>query len=981
MRLRTFLVLTALTASAVSLILSLQPRAWPVAPPPPPAADFVLQPDVPVERTLRGGESQTFEITLEGGHFIEVVVEQKGIDVSVSLNDPAGQTLLTVDSPVESRGREVVFAVAADWGIHRLRVIPVDPFAPFGIFQIWVRRPWPASPEDVTRARASWLFSEGENLRRREAYPKAEEKYRQALPLWRKAGDHQGELNTLYRLGWVATDPGDALAALEQALTGFRALGNREREASTLNRIGTQLVKRNDFERARSVFSSALAIFRSLGDRHGEATALVQIANLDRWQGNFQAALAGAQRAMVLRRFGGSAQEQVEALTQLGHIYNSLGEPEQARGVFEEALRLHKTSPNVTGESSLLAGYARALENLERFPEAIAFYRDALRLQRDSGLLDHQAPTLMGLGNSQDGAGEPEEARRSYEEALRIYRELKDQNGIAGSLACLGRLASVSGEPARGLVLLEESLRLYRAVGNPRGEASSLFAMAEAEETLGNLTAALGSIEKSIDLVEAQRSGVSGALRASYFATRQRYYELAIRLLMRLHRERPGEGFDVLAFETGERTRARSLLDILIETPDDPRLAAGPAGREQALRREDNLPGAAAHRRPRPLGLAEVQKLLDPDTLLLAYSLGDRASYLWMVSDRSITSYELPGREEIEPLARETVRLLAQSGGATKRRRAERAVRDLGAMLLGPVAGELGSQRLVVVADGALQIVPFNALVVPGSPAVPLIVSHEISRLPSPSVLAALRLQAQRRTPATELIAVFADGVFSKDDPRLNGKQTRAASRDHGIPGFERLPYTRREAEAILALVPPDRAFSAMGFEATREAALDPKLASFQILHFATHGWLDERLPALSGLALTQFDREGRARDGFLRAHEISSLRLAADLVVLSACETALGKDVRGEGLMSLTRAFMNAGVPRVVVSLWKVNDEATAHLMVLFYKALKDGLPPAAALRQAQIAMSRDPVWSAPAHWAGFVLQGDWRMSPVPFQ
>jgi CHAT domain-containing protein len=190
-----------------------------------------------------------------------------------------------------------------------------------------------------------------------------------------------------------------------------------------------------------------------------------------------------------------------------------------------------------------------------------------------------------------------------------------------------------------------------------------------------------------------------------------------------------------------------------------------------------------------------------------------------------------------------------------------------------------------------------------------------------------------------------------------------------------RLPFSWREAEVITALMPADRAFMATGFEATREAATSKRLGEYRIVHFATHGVLNARRPELSGVVLSLVDRAGRSQDGFLRLHDVYNLKLAADLVVLSGCQTALGRDLRGEGVIGLTRGFMYAGVRTVVASLWQVDDESTAALMQRFYRAMfKEGRRPAEALRTAQLEMARHPRWSAPFYWAGFAIQGEWR-------
>ena len=261
----------------------------------------------------------------------------------------------------------------------------------------------------------------------------------------------------------------------------------------------------------------------------------------------------------------------------------------------------------------------------------------------------------------------------------------------------------------------------------------------------------------------------------------------------------------------------------------------------------------------------------------------------------------------------------------------------------------------------------------------------------------ALGRETAERKPAPKAIAVFADPVFAKNDPRVKPSalalansrpaQTSAvesriiehtpekAASEPGALRIARLPFTRQEAERIAAFAPRGELRQSLDFAASRAAATSGELSQYRFVHFATHGILDAERPELSALVLSLVDERGQTQDGFLRAHEIYNLNLPAELVVLSACETGLGKQVKGEGLVGLTRGFMYAGAPRVVVSLWNVNDQATSELMARFYrKMLKGNQRPAAALRMAQVDMWRQRQWRAPYYWATFVLQGEWK-------
>jgi CHAT domain-containing protein len=279
----------------------------------------------------------------------------------------------------------------------------------------------------------------------------------------------------------------------------------------------------------------------------------------------------------------------------------------------------------------------------------------------------------------------------------------------------------------------------------------------------------------------------------------------------------------------------------------------------------------------------------------------------------------------------------------------------------------------------------------------PLIVNHEVVSLPSASALAIQRAELAGRQLAPKMLAVIADPVFDRTDARFTTPATEMApaqpvgfndarSIEHlagksadnsGVTRFviPRLPFTRQEATRLLALTPKNSSFRAIDFQASRTTVLTGDLSQYRYVHFATHGLLDSERPGLSSLVLSMVDAQGKAQDGFLRANEIYNLKLPAELVVLSACQTGLGKEVKGEGLVGLTRGFMYAGAARVVVSLWSVNDKATADLMTKFYqKMLKQGQRPAAALRSAQVEMWKQKQWQSPYYWAAFTMQGEWR-------
>ncbi|MEK7723930.1 MAG: CHAT domain-containing protein, partial [Acidobacteriota bacterium] len=566
-------------------------------------------------------------------------------------------------------------------------------------------------------------------------------------------------------------------------------------------------------------------------------------------------------------------------------------------------------------------------------------------------------------------------------------------------------------------------------LGTQSGEVRALYGIARINYIRGNLDESLAKLETAINLIENIRARIASTeLRTSYLSNYQQLYKFYIDLLMQINKNKPSQGFDARALQASERARARGLLDILNEARADIRQGIEPSllERERKLQQQLNAKDAERKRaktppqiekieqeirkltadfqllqaeikqksprysaltQPQPIGLKEIQAMLDADTLLLEYSLGETNSYLWLVSNNSLKTFILPKQETIENQAR---LFYASVKNPDNELKTNKIVADLSKILLEPIAAELGNNRLLIVADGALSYIPFAALSAPHSRLStsdsPLITTNEIVYMPSASALSALRNESTGRNSATKAIAVLADPVFDATDTRVNSTTAqvqnstlKTAQRDAGYDSSQplpRLPKTRAEATTILELAANMEKKIAIDFEANRATVTNPEMSNYRIIHFATHGLLNSQHPEFSGIVLSMVNEKGQPQDGFLRLNEVYNLKFPADLVVLSACQTALGKDIKGEGLVGLTRGFMYAGAQRVVASLWMVDDRATAELMKSFYQNMlgEKKLRPAAALREAQIAMWKSKRFSAPYYWSAFTLQGEWK-------
>jgi CHAT domain-containing protein/predicted negative regulator of RcsB-dependent stress response len=1075
-----------------------------------------LQPGKPVERDLSGGRSHFYEIRVISGQYLRITLSQRGIDAMVALFMPDGKKIGEVDGERAAVGLETISAIAEAAGAYRIEARSTEKTAKAGRYEIKVEELRVATAEDKYRVAAEALSREAGKLKNGtlEEKRKSIEKYQEALDLHHRVNDRREEAETLRNIGDIHYLLGDAKKALEtfnialpisrttgdrrqeaemlasvgtahlalgetqkaldkynEGLAIFQAIDDRKNVATTLYGLGTVYYSFGDLQKALEKFTEALPIMRAVGDRSMEAITIGQIGLIHYSSGDLQMALDKYREAMPIRRELGDRSGEANMLHAIGLCYWRLGEIQKALGHYNEALPIKRALGDRRQEANILVNIGSSYRSIGEEQKALDKYSEALSIFQAVGDRSGEASTLSNIGEVYLLQGETRKALEKYSEALPIVRRVGDRRGEAAALSGIGEVYLSLGETQKALDNFNEALPLRRAVGDRNGEAITLLGIGRVERKRDNLTQAHQTIEQAIDIVESVRAGIYAQdLRTSYFASRREYYESYIDILMDRHKQNLAAGFDATAFAVSERSRARSLLELLMESRADIRQGVDGSllERERSLRRLINTKSAAQSNllnrnhtpaqaeaaakeiasitteyeelrakirarspryadltQPQPLSLAEIQQqVLDPDTLLLEYLLGDNASYLFVVGRTSITSHQLPKRSEIEAAARSLRELLIapqpQPGDTEAKFQARikearesywPKAAELSRMLLGPAASRLGRKRLVIVADGALQYIPFAALPAPSpgnderrnSEPQPLMVEHEIVSLPSASTLATLRRETAGRKPAEKSLAVLADPVFADDDNRVRrnaskgaakGKNRSAASDEtnigflqmsrsgletgliRGDADFGRLLATRREATAISALVPERERKRALDFEASRTTAMSQELGEYRIIHFATHGMLNSVHPGLSGIVLSLVDEAGKPQDGFLRLQDIYNLKLPAELVVLSACQTGLGKEIKGEGLIGLTRGFMYAGAPRIVASLWKVDDRATSELMKRFYQGMlgPEALRPADALRQAQLSIWKEKQWREPYYWAAFVLQGEWK-------
>ena len=897
-------------------------------------------------------------------------------------------------------------------------------------------------------------------------YDRAYELYERANDDWGKALMQNNIGIAFARLG----DFGQALNHYEQALPIWQAARDRNMEANAYNNIGGALERLGYVTQALTKYQQALNIWQEIGsDRL--ASAYNNVAEINHSFGDTQTALDNYERGLTLHREQKNGAGEANILNNIGMVYADMGDADRALQYFQQSLVIWKSLNQKRGQATSFDNIGYAFYLLRRYDEALAPYEEARKLYSEAGDKQGETTVLTHLGMLYAVTSNITKALDSYEQAKKIQQDSGLKLGLAITLGQLANAHALAHNPERAIATFRDALTLWTELGDESGRARTLYGIASVENKRGNLIAARDTIAQAIKIVESLRARTANQqLRTTLLAAKHDYYKLDIDVKMRLGEQSTSGAFVEAAFESSEHARARSLADLLSERRADirfgvrPELAAeelelnrnlsvvsgkllmlrGSSVRPQesarvsteieALKKEfDALtaryndvlarmrresPRYAELTQPSPPQASRLKELLDSDTVLLEYALGDERSYLWAVTRSGIEGFRLRGRTEIERVA-EGFRDLIAAYGLPKpgendkqyldrlrefpQQYAQRAA-ELNQLILGPVAGRIGSKRLVIVADGALQFIPFEALFAPSEPGAdnarqPLGITNEVVYLPSASTLALIRALPRARS-ATRNVAVFADPVFGTNDDRVAAAHRRTTPASQGAvklvalsralrdvdltagdaATLERLLYTRDEANAIMSVVPIGSGMKAMGFSASRSNATSPAVSGYRIVHFATHALLDDKRPELSGLVMSLVDERGHPQDGFLRLGDIYNLNLPVDMVVLSACRTGIGREVSGEGLIGLTRGFMYAGASKVVATLWKVDDEATAVFMKSFYRhMLKEGMPASSALKLARSEVRQARAeWRSPYFWAGFVLQGDWRRSQL---
>lgn len=880
----------------------------------------------------------------------------------------------------------------------------------------------------------------------------------QIVVLSRQNGSVTGEAEALLTLGDCQSLENQKLAmqTVERSLQMWQSISDKKGSARAYGLLSDLQIVDNNLGDAVKSNEAALSIWRELNLPDEQAGILINLGFIEYRKGAWQECISFLTQAQGLLVEDSEPFRMGQINAGIAEAFMESGIPEAGLTNAKRAVEYYRRAEDPRGVVSTSWDVGKAYYLLRDYPAALAQLQQTAKEADAIGVQRIVAFCHDFMGRTYAAIGENERAAQEYQKALSLYTQLQNPREVARTRVLIGNIYAKRGETDKARNEFQQAIKAFDHLADAVNQSAALHALGKLELAQYNLDVAEDYLKRTVGVTDnIRRLTTTTDLMTAVSATVHDRYESYIECLMRQHDRQPGQGFAVRAFEVSEEARARSLAELLRATQTnlvaglDPELSEREKSLRQSLHAQENqrlkllgqadkaeelndvqtelasveaqytqvreqiraqYPAYDQITRSTAMSLDEIRSyvLHDDKNLLLEYGLADESSYLWVVSRTEFSSFRLPGRSEIDKSTEDIYALLSVMPSVPTEdaeRKLWSAILALSKMLLGPAAEKLGDKRLIIVADGALQSIPFQVLVSPsvlannsdgvtaGKDIRPLVLDHEVVNQPSASTLALLLRESAKRKRATGSVAILADPVFEADDPRIAqhrqpGSQTPTAlshasairrdfeqSNNGYIP---RLLASREEADAIIRVVPSNTGFKALGFEANRATVATAALSQHGIIHFATHAKVSNKRPESSGIVLSLFNAQGEPQNGYLRMSDIYGLKLPVDLVVLSACQTAVGQHVRGEGLIGLTRGFMYAGASGVTASLWKVDDDATAELMKRFYEGMfRDSLTPAAALRQAQIAMWQQKRWRAPYYWAGFIIQGRYDQTP----
>jgi CHAT domain-containing protein len=821
---------------------------------------------------------------------------------------------------------------------------------------------------------ADSLSAEGTKYRLGNEPQNAIDVFEKVLVLYRSISDERGEAEVLGGLGAVyynnVLDYKEALNYYKDALKKREKVDDKVLTGNTLNSLGSVSYKYlQDYPQAILYYEKAEALRSEIGDIAGlrttqsyKASAFKEWGNQLNKTGRYDESLEVLEKAYEIDRKLEAGSETGEVLSFIGYVYSKLGDYNTAAAKLTEAVKIMKDENDTLGLAGVYNHFGIVLQRAGRTEKALEYYNSSLKIYEDRNDLTDEIPVIDNLGTLFFDLKDYSRAEDYHIMGLKLCREVNDQEKEIDYLLNLANVQIFLGKLDEALSNYEAGLIIARILKNPDIIWRITVGMAECYESRGEYEKVVELNDSALNLLDSLRNTLqSEELRATLMARERYVFEDIIDLLETLHEKDTTKRYDKLAFTYAERSKSRVLLDLLARSLNE-------------ANKNDTNSGYANILNPQPISIDEAKKLCpDKNNVILEYSVGDSSSCLWVITMTDHQLFKIPCRKILQEQI-EAIRFAILDPGQSSSEFFTQAGNILYNELIKPAEPFLlKKSKLLIVPDGVLNYLPFEVLLtenkklntVTSYSDIPyLIKKYPISYAQSASVLKTLLVQNLKEYESdneSKKILAFGDPVY--EDTLINSQVK-----------YARLQFSGEEVKNIVSFFKKGSSRIYLRNDATEENAKNGGvMQKFNYIHFATHGNIDEVNPDLSSLVLTR-DNNSK-EDGFLQASEIFKMKLNTDLVVLSACQTGMGKLVRGEGIVGLTRAFMYAGSPAVMVSLWSVSDASTAILMREFYKNLvKEKLSKTDALRKAQLTMLKDEKYAHPFYWAPFVLLGDWR-------
>jgi CHAT domain-containing protein/Tfp pilus assembly protein PilF len=774
-------------------------------------------------------------------------------------------------------------------------------------------------------------------------------------------------------------EPRQALKFLNQALSVFHELGDIQDEGITLNGIARVYGELNEPKLAYEIYHQALALFEKNNNRDFQSTNLLVLGLNCRTIGKDEEALTHYRKSFELSKYLGKRRIAAYALSFIAATADAQGKPVNAVEEFRRSLKILESIRDRKGQAETFNSIGDVFYKYGKYPRAGDEYREALKISRTIGDKRLEAQSLYNIALTDRAAGQLEESLKNIDESLSIIENLRVL--IANEILRMSYFSMAAKYYNFYINLL---MQLHKSAPD---KGYDVLAWQASEKVRSRVLLESLSLA-GVKIKQAQNSELS--LKE----------ERLIRVIN-----------DKINLHSNLTKQNKSLEEINKSVQEMRRMFI----EYEEIRGEITTESSSADfTSTETSDLARVKEFLqsEPDSILLEYLLTDEKSFLWTITAEKIESYELPPRSEIEKTSREYYEILSAPPPrlntlAEQPNRVETSAEEFNAkachlsqMLIPARVLQGDKKRLLIVPDKILNYISFDALPFPchaetsDQPAatfdyVPLITNYEILITPSASASLILRKRLGNQNTAPNFVAIFADPVFEIGDSRISvgpnktlvsEEESNGSSEPPAVEGqtensLSRLIYTSQESEQIMEMTNPAKSLPLNGFDANLSEIKNSRIKDYQILHFATHSLANDEIPELSGIFLSKFNKNGETVPGALRLQDIYNLDINAELIILSSCNSAVGKDVSGEGLISLSRGFMSAGAKSVVGSLWKIDDQATAEMMKYFYTfIIYDKMNLSEALRTAKLKMSEQKKWRSPYFWSGFVLQGEYK-------